>query len=90
LKKAYEQYHAKGLEVYSVSCDENAEQWKKFIDDEEMEWVNVIGGVELPEADSYQIYGIPTTILIDCSNGFIVGRDLHGDMLQKRLEELMK
>ncbi|MBQ6880355.1 MAG: AhpC/TSA family protein [Bacteroidales bacterium] len=90
LKGSYELYHDKGLEIYSVSCDENAEQWKKFIDDEDMEWTNVIGGIELPEADSYQIYSIPTTILIDCSNGFIVGRDLHGDMLQKRLEELMK
>lgn len=90
LKKTYEEYHAKGLEVYSVSCDENIEQWKQFISEEGLEWINVIGGAELPEADSYQIYGIPTTILIDCTNGLIVGRDLHGDMLSKRLEELMK
>ena len=35
------------------------------------------------------VNGLPTTILIDCSTGLIIGRDLIGDMLTTKLEELM-
>lgn len=89
LKDTYEEYHEKGLEVYSVSCDSSSKQWKDFIAAENLDWINVIGGQELPEWKSYILSGIPTTILIDCSTGLIVGRDLHGNMLSKRLEELL-
>ena len=37
----------------------------------------------------YGIFGIPDNILIDCKTGIIIGRDLHGDMLDAKLEELL-
>ena len=42
-----------------------------------------------PEWKSYELDGIPCSILIDCSTGIIVGRDMIGDMIGNKLEELL-
>lgn len=40
----------------------------------------------MPESKSYVVTGVPTSVLIDCSTGLIVGRELYGDMLDAKLE----
>ena len=89
LGKTYELYKDKGFEVYTVSCDNNTDAWKKHVKEKDFGWIDVIGGMSMPEWKSYVISGVPTSILIDCSTGLIVGRDLHGDMLDAKLEELL-
>lgn len=89
LAKTYELYKDKGFEVYAVSCDNNTDAWKKHVTEKNFGWIDVIGGMSMPEWKSYVISGVPTSILIDCSTGLIIGRDLHGDMLDAKLEELM-
>lgn len=91
IKSAYNEYHNKGFEIYAVSCDPNQDKWKKYIDDEELEWVNVLGGNirRMPEVDTYALDGIPANILIDCSTGIIIGRDLRGKDLLEELNKLL-
>ena len=89
LGKTYELYKDKGFEVYTVSCDSNTDAWKKHVIEKNFGWIDVIGGMSMPEWKSYVISGVPTSILIDCSTGLIIGRDLHGDMLDAKLEELL-
>lgn len=92
LEVTYNKYKDKGFEVYSVSIDQDIEAWKKFISAKNTGWIDVIGGINnpnLPEWNKYVISGIPASILIDCSTGCIIGRDLHGDMLDAKLEELL-
>ena len=89
LGKTYELYKDKGFEVYTVSCDNNTDAWKKHVTEKNFGWIDVIGGMSMPEWKSYVISGVPTSILIDCSTGLIIGRDLHGDMLDAKLEELL-
>ena len=89
LAKTYELYKDKGFEVYTVSCDNNTDAWKKHVTEKNFGWIDVIGGMSMPEWKSYVISGVPTSILIDCSTGLIIGRDLHGDMLDAKLEELL-
>lgn len=89
LGKTYELYKDKGFEVYTVSCDNNTDAWKKHVKEKDFGWIDVIGGMSMPEWKSYVISGVPTSILIDCSTGLIIGRDLHGDMLDAKLEELL-
>ena len=89
LAKTYELYKDKGFEVYTVSCDNNTDAWKKHVKEKDFGWIDVIGGMSMPEWKSYVISGVPTSILIDCSTGLIIGRDLHGDMLDAKLEELL-
>lgn len=45
LAKTYEQYKDKGLEVYTVSLDNNAEAWKKLVTEKNFGWTDVIGGM---------------------------------------------
>ena len=52
-------------------------------------WIDVIGGMSMPESKAYVVSGVPTSVLIDCSTGLIVGRDIYGDMLDEKLEEML-
>ena len=89
LAKTYEQYKDKGLEVYTVSLDNDTEAWKKLVTEKNFGWIDVIGGRSMPESKSYVVSGVPTSVLIDCSTGLIVGRELYGDMLDAKLEEIL-
>ena len=89
LAKTYEQYKDKGLEVYTVSLDNNTEAWKKLVTEKNFCWIDVIGGMSIPESKAYVVSGVPTSVLIDCSTGLIVGRELYGDMLDAKLKEIL-
>lgn len=89
LRETYGKYHDKGFEVLAVSCDTDIEAWKKCIKDEGFEWINVIGEISSSGWKAYMVEAVPTSILIDCSTGLIVGRDLYGDMLDRKLEEIL-
>ena len=92
LKEAYKLYHDKGFEIYGVSFDNNAEKWKSAIEKQEMKWVNVstLERFDNPAAKEYVVESIPTNFLIDCSNGVIVAKNLRGEAVLKKLEELLK
>ena len=89
LAKTYEQYKDKGLEVYTVSLDNNTEAWKKLVTEKNFCWIDVIGGMSIPESKAYVVSGVPTSVLIDCSTGLIIGRELYGDMLDAKLKEIL-
>ena len=89
LAKTYEQYKDKGLEVYTISLDNNAEAWKKLVTEKNFGWIDVIGGRSMPESKAYVVSGVPTSVLIDCSTGLIIGRELYGDMLDAKLKEIL-
>ena len=89
LAKTYEQYKDKGLEVYTVSLDNNTEVWKKLVTENNFGWIDVIGGMSMPESKAYVVSGVPTSVLIDCSTGLIIGRELYGDMLDAKLKEIL-
>ncbi len=88
---AYEKYHAKGFDVIGVSYDDDAERWKKAIVDLKMPWTQLsdLKGWNNATAAIYNIQAIPANLLID-PEGNIVARDLRGDDLQKKLEEIFK
>ena len=92
LKEAYKLYHDKGFEIYGVSFDNKAEAWKGAIDKLGVKWVNVstLQGFDNPAAKDYVVESIPTNFLIDCSNGVIIAKNLRGEAVLKKLEELLK
>ena len=79
LKEAYDHYHDKGLEIYSVSLDSKAKEWKSFVAENEMTWVNVLGKDHKAGRD-YGVEYIPSVFLIDCKTGEILVRDAHPDL----------
>ncbi len=92
LTEAYDKYHKKGFEVYGVSLDRNADDWKKAIKEYKLKWVNVssITSFNNQAAEDYAVSSIPTNFLIDCSNGVIIAKNLRGEEVIKKLEELLK
>ena len=72
VKKAYLDYHAKGLEIVGVSCDFDMPQLKAFLDrNKDMPWPQLIDSKIDPEnpfhilAKQWGVRAIPTMFLID-------------------------
>lgn len=88
--KLYNEFHAKGLNIISVSLDDDATKWKDAIAKDKLTWTQIsnLKGFEDPIAAQYGITQIPTTYLLD-ANGKIVDKDLRGDELKAKINELL-
>ena len=91
LVKAYEKFKSQGLSIVGVSLDNDAGAWKKAIDKLAITWPQMsdLKGWDNLASEIYNVHAIPSTILID-QKGIIVARDLHGEALMKKLNELFK
>ena len=92
LVAAYNTYAEHGLEIYGVSLDNNAEAWKKYVAENDMKWVNVLGidaDKKSVAADAYGIRSIPSNFLIS-PEGKIVAKNLRGTEVIKILKEQLK
>jgi peroxiredoxin len=90
---AFNKYKDRNFTVLSVSFDQPGakDKWLKAIHDDHLSawthvsdlkfWSNEVGKL-------YAIEGIPANFLID-PNGNIVGKSLHGEDLDKKLEEVL-
>jgi thiol-disulfide isomerase/thioredoxin len=79
LKDVYARYHDKGLEIFSVSLDSKTKEWKTFVAENGMTWVNVLGKDHKAGRD-YGVEFIPSVFLIDCKTGEILVHDAHPDL----------
>ncbi len=88
--KAYNKYKSKGFDVMSVSLDKDKNRWLAAIEQDNLSWKNHVsdlkawGSVVVP---MYGIEGIPFTLLID-KDGIILGKNLRGEDLEKKLAEV--
>ncbi|GAC1430144.1 MAG: hypothetical protein NVSMB7_06560 [Chitinophagaceae bacterium] len=87
----YPSLKGKGFEIYSISIDENKNDWKKAIAADKITWlqVNENGGWNAPVASQWNINQIPTSYLLD-KEGKIVARDLAGRQLDSKINQLLK
>lgn len=86
----YQKYRPRGLEIISVSLDDNLEDWKKAIGEDGMIWENAsdLKGLSAsPIAKTYFIQMLPYTLLLDKENR-IIAKDLHGNELRKVIADL--
>jgi thiol-disulfide isomerase/thioredoxin len=82
---------AKGLTVYSVSLDANANAWKAAIEKDKLEWeyhVSDLAGWNSQPAAAYNVSGIPMNFLIN-EQGIIINKNLRGQDLLNALEKLV-
>jgi thiol-disulfide isomerase/thioredoxin len=89
--RLYEQYKGKNFEIYGVSLDKEKDAWLKAIQDDNLTWVH---GSDLKYWSSdvavkYGINGIPATYLLD-QEGRVIAKNLRGNELKKKLEEILK
>ena len=91
LKAAYDEYHAKGFEIFGVSLDNKKEAWEAAIQNKELNWLHVsdLQGWQNAAADLYGVRSIPANYLIECSTGKIVGVGLRGEEVAKKVAEAL-
>ena len=90
---AFNKYNTKGFTVLGVSLDQpNAkDKWLKAIHDDKLTWTHVsdLKYWKNDVAVQYGIQAIPQNYLID-PQGKIIGKNLRGEALNKKLEEIFK
>lgn len=88
--KAYNQFKDKGFTILGVSLDQKKEPWLKAIEKDQLTWAHVsdLKYWQNEVAVQYGINAIPASFLLD-PNGKIIGKNLRGEALAKKLAELM-
>lgn len=92
LVDAYNKYHDKGFEVFSVSLDQNKANWENAISAYGLKWpyhVSELKKFQAKAVQDYRVSGIPATFLID-ENGVIIARNLIEHQLEQKLEQVFK
>lgn len=86
----YKQFKGKGFEIYQVSLDVNRDDWINAIESAGLPWINVseLNPKGARCAMIYNVSQIPTNFLID-RNHAIIGKNLFGEELKKRLREVL-
>ncbi|MFD2553980.1 TlpA family protein disulfide reductase [Sphingobacterium tabacisoli] len=90
LVAAYAEFKDRNFEILGVSFDREFDSWKKAIADDNLTWKHISdlqywnNGASIP----YGIKAIPQNVLVD-PNGIIIGRNLHGEDLKKKLREIL-
>lgn len=90
LVNLYNQYKGQNFEILGVSLDRSREPWLKAIADDGLLWPHIsdLKGWQNEASTLYGVSSIPSNILLD-PNGVILGRNLKGDDLDKKLAELL-
>ncbi len=90
LLKIYKRYRPRGLEIISVSIDDNKQAWLTAIGQDGSDWKNVSDLKQPSEiASEYMITATPTIFILDEENR-IVAKNLRGKELEKFIEGMLK
>ena len=92
VKALYEQYHDRGLEIVGISMDNNKAKWEGAIERAGLVWHHVSslkGMNRCPVAKLYQVVAIPKLYIVD-KDGKIIAKDLRGEDLREKMDELFQ
>lgn len=88
IKKIYDKYNGKGLTVIGIAVWDKPEDTRKAIEEEQIPWPQILNAGHVP-TDIYGIQGIPHIILFG-PDGTIIARNLRGDDMAAKVDEVMK
>jgi peroxiredoxin len=83
---------AKGVEVYAIETENSLKDWKKFIIEQQLNWINVIEQDDYKRAvikKIYDIYKTPIFYLLD-ENKIIKAKQIETDQLEDIIDRLEK
>ena len=86
---AYNKFKDQGFTVLGVSLDREKDAWLKAVADDHLTWQHVsdLQYWQNAAAKLYGVNSIPANVLLD-KEGVIIGRDLRGEDLHKKLAEI--
>ena len=87
---AYNNFKDKNFTILSVSLDQEKQNWLKAIETDHLTWTHVsdLQYWSNAAARAYRVQSIPQNFLID-PNGVIIARNLRGEELVQKLNELL-
>ena len=90
LARIYNKYKSKGLEILSVSLDDEMKDWKKAVTKDKITWMNGIdlSGWDALSAVKWQVDALPSSFLVN-KDGDVVAINLEMDELEKKIKELL-
>ncbi|MDQ2718622.1 MAG: AhpC/TSA family protein [Bacteroidota bacterium] len=88
---AFNKYNSKNFTVLGISLDQAKAAWLNAIQMDQLKWTHVsdLKGWGNDVAALFHITSIPQNLLID-PHGKIIAKNLRGDALDKKLDELLK
>lgn len=81
---------AKGVKVYAIESEDKPDEWKKFINEHQLDWINVYQPDAYQRAVTkkiYDIYSTPTLYLLD-ENKIIKGKRIDSEQIGGFIEAL--
>ena len=90
VRRIYDKYKDKGLEIISVSLDTKRENWLQTIETDKMEWIHTsdLKGWDNAVARMYGVRSVPAIYVLDAENR-IVGQNLRGQELEDTIRMLL-
>ena len=88
IKKVYAEFKDKGLEVVGVSIDNSDKAWKKALEEEKLDYLQ-LGDPKNITSKLYNFNGIPFIILIS-PEGIILDKGLRGETIREKIAEYLK
>ncbi len=82
----------KGFTIYSVSLDNNREDWVNGIKNDALDWdshVSDLKGWRASAAELYKVSAIPANFLVD-ADGIIIAKNLRAESLGQTMESLLR
>lgn len=92
LAELYKKLKEKGVEVYAIETEDKPEEWKKFIRENKLNWINVHEPDQYRRAVTkkiYDIYSTPVVYLLD-ENKIIKAKRIDTEQLGNFIEALEK
>ena len=88
---AFNKFKDKNFYILGVSLDKAKPSWLDAIKMDNLNWAQVsdLQGWGNEVATQFQIHSIPANLLLD-PQGKIIAKNLRGDVLEKRLEAILK
>jgi peroxiredoxin len=90
LREIYEKNKSKGFEVYAIALDNSKDLWRRAIEFDELNWINV-SELSFPDSEAANIFNVrvlPSNFLLN-REGEVVARDIYGPELQKWLDNML-
>lgn len=89
--RMYNKFRDKGFTIYSVSLDRTKAEWQRAIRNDNLPWTHVsdLKFWQSAAAQQYGVQAIPATFLLD-KEGKIIAKNLRGEALEQKLEEILK
>lgn len=93
LKELYAKYRSEGLEILSISMDQDRENWLKTLETEKMPWPQGSdlkgNGRETPLVKAYGIFGLPFSVIVDENNRVLSRRFSDLKELEQIINEII-